>query len=91
MIYPNPASEELFISFDGEEKGMDEFSAKSSYGNSYFDYKIFNRQVILFKSGTKNDIKKRLAVNIKDVADGQYFLHIIQGKEVTKKQIIIKH
>ena len=91
MIYPNPASEELFISFDGEEKGMDEFSAKSSYGNSYFDYKIFNRQGILLKSGTKNDIKKRLAVNIKDVADGQYFLHIIQGKEVTKKQIIIKH
>ncbi|WP_449438296.1 T9SS type A sorting domain-containing protein [Pedobacter steynii] len=32
-----------------------------------------------------------MSINTSDIPNGTYFLHIFQGKEIIKKQIIIRH
>ncbi|MFD2731567.1 T9SS type A sorting domain-containing protein, partial [Pedobacter alpinus] len=76
-IYPNPANNELNLEFQ-------------NYSNTR-EIKILNdKGDILISSQTKKG-EKTLKLNTKDLKNGTYYLHITDGKETIKKQIIIAH
>ncbi|TCC99932.1 zinc-dependent metalloprotease [Pedobacter psychroterrae] len=92
VIYPNPASNELIVHFPeslDQRTDMETLSRKMAL--SKFDYKLFNNNGKLIKSENNISTSKKLSINVGDIPNGQYFMHVIQGKNVLKKQIIVNH
>ncbi|HXH99675.1 MAG TPA: T9SS type A sorting domain-containing protein [Sphingobacteriaceae bacterium] len=87
-IYPNPASQELNISF-GDTQSQ---SNKEKTGvKKDFEVKIFNDKGKVVRSAKNNSNSNLITLNTSDIENGIYSLHIIDAKEVIKKQIIIQH
>ncbi|MFC5282454.1 S8 family serine peptidase [Pedobacter alpinus] len=76
-IYPNPANNELNIEFQ-------------NYNNARDIQLLNNKGDILISSQIKKGDKKSV-LSTKEIPNGTYYLHINEGKETVKKQIIIKH
>lgn len=89
-VYPNPANTEITI-----EKGFDkkdpENVSKNNSTNQILQQtiQIFNDKGELLK--TEIIAGSKAILNIKDIPNGTYYLHITEGKETIKKQIIIEH
>ncbi|KHJ36618.1 protease 1 [Pedobacter glucosidilyticus] len=90
ITFPNPSNETLIISYKGDES----FAKTNSLKNTASEEK----HLLLFDDKgkeVKKDMMKagdtKLEWDIKNLPSGRYFLHINEGKEVIKKQIIIKH
>ncbi|MEJ7692691.1 T9SS type A sorting domain-containing protein [Daejeonella sp.] len=80
-IYPNPAADEIRVSS----------SAKSVPNTKDYEIRLYNEGGKVLKSLRSNPKVSETRMNTQDIPNGTYFLHIIEGKEVTKKQIIINH
>jgi hypothetical protein len=87
-VYPNPASNDLTIEYAPVEESSTE---KNNLSSMQKDIKLFNNKGKIMASSTMKENEVRLTLDIKNIPDGTYFLHIIEGKETVKKQIIIKH
>ncbi|WP_419801432.1 T9SS type A sorting domain-containing protein [Mucilaginibacter sp.] len=98
VSYPNPADKEMNVQYqadDSAKSSNNEQSFSSDAGseksvvNSY-DVVLYNDKGKILRSAKS---KKGEAVKLvtADIPNGNYFLHITEGKEVTKKQIIIQH
>lgn len=87
-IYPSPANNELTIEYTEQE---DEITEKLSITNINKDIKLFNGKGESMLSSIMRDNESKLVLDTSKIPDGTYYLHIIEGKETIKKQIIIKH
>jgi hypothetical protein len=84
--YPNPSSDSFVISQISPE-GTNSISQKPKKA---FDYKLFDKNGKILKQG-KSLEGEAVSIDVRNVPSENYFLHITEGKEVIKKQIIIQH
>lgn len=87
-IYPNPASQQITIEQISSSQGKGKVSLSGIWKS--FDVKIFGEKGKLITEQT-SDRQKSITIPTMFYDNGTYYLHIIQGKETVKKQIIIKH
>jgi hypothetical protein len=76
MVYPNPTSDVLNIS---------QKSIKTAYKINIYD------ETGILKMETASQKGEDLNIHTSNLSDGTYFIHIQQGKNLIRKQIIIKH
>ncbi|MGB4776353.1 MAG: T9SS type A sorting domain-containing protein [Daejeonella sp.] len=86
-IYPNPANSELTVSFSIPSTGAD----KEKKVMRDFEIKLLDEQGRIVREAKNPANSRDIRVDTREIANGTYFLHIINGKEVIKKQVIIKH
>lgn len=83
-VYPNPTSSVLSISSFAKDPTSRNLAAKRKFSVSLYNER--GKMLKSEKEGT-GDIN----LNVLDVPEGKYFLHIKEGKKVIKKQVLIKH
>lgn len=88
-IFPNPASSDLTINQVSSTKSNTK-NAKSESISGTYEVKLYNSSGRILH-GQKSLNGEGIGFNVQHIENGTYFLHIIQGKEVIKKQIIINH
>ncbi len=82
--FPNPAGSTMTITSTAKNS-KDPKPRKKPFG-----YKIYDKRGKIVKQGntaTGDDVN----VDVSDLPSDNYFLHIIDGKNTLKKQIIIRH
>lgn len=97
--YPNPADQEMTVDYQTADSSnqavtTDQTSTANSSTNSKtlnsFSVELYNDKGKVLKSG-KSANGKGVVLNTADIQNGNYFLHVKDGKEVIKKQVIIQH
>lgn len=98
-VAPNPANSSVTVSQERmkSENGQDHSGPKSTDQNSSsnlakkaFTVKFIDEKgkVLVTSDSVNGDA---VQINTASLVDGTYFLHIEQGKDIQKKQIIVKH
>jgi hypothetical protein len=87
-VYPNPAGNDLNIEYTAQE---DKTTEKLSITNNNKDIKLFNDKGEIMLSSVMKENESKLVLDTSKIPEGTYYLHITEGKETIKKQIIIKH
>lgn len=82
-IFPNPSSTQFEV-VKKHDNSIKIFEADKIFKIRLFDTKGQVLRTAEAKSG-------KAVVNIDDIPNGNYFIHIFDGKETIKKQVIIKH
>ncbi|WP_406823764.1 M12 family metallo-peptidase [Pedobacter sp. KACC 23697] len=88
-IYPNPVSQELYISSENINIASSKNRFKAKTNN--FEVKLLDNKGNQLKKGKTSAVAGNVILDVSSLPDGIYFLHIFEAKEVIKKQIIIKH
>lgn len=88
-IYPNPTDDELTVSYESTEPGIAETQHNTKSKKEY-KVELINNKGEKMRTGQSKD-SKTLTLDTKTIPNGFYFLHIIEGNNVIKKQIIIEH
>jgi hypothetical protein len=87
-VYPNPANTEVKISSAGDNNTI---AARSSQ-NGGFEVKLFNDRGNVVREGKTGGMNTgEIILQVSDLKNGTYFLHVFKDKRVTKQQIIISH
>ncbi|WP_139125874.1 esterase/lipase family protein, partial [Arcticibacter eurypsychrophilus] len=77
-IFPNPSSNEITISLkDDTQTVVDQDAVKI---DKPFEYKIYNKTGVIVKQGKSRD-GKDVKVDVGNIPDDNYFLHVIIDKE----------
>ena len=87
QVWPNPSSSVMTVSYKDGEKGSEYIQKEKKY----FSIRLYDNKSRMLRSGTNNSSDNTFTMDIQDIPDGTYFLHIIEGKKVEKRQIIIQH
>ncbi|WP_148233540.1 T9SS type A sorting domain-containing protein [Pseudopedobacter saltans] len=77
-IYPNPTNSSLNIELDSRKEMDKEIS-------------LYNDKGTKVRTNTMRKGETKTALDTRDLPNGTYFLHIKEGKETIKRQIIIQH
>lgn len=85
-ISPNPANTELNIDYTVDDK-----TESVDAGNLVPVIILFNEKGEKVSLKIIMDGKFKKTFDTRDIPNGTYYLHIIEGKETVKKQLIIKH
>lgn len=95
LVYPNPAEGELNISYfeENEASQSHTLNNEGKFGNGQpaevnFQIELYNNQEELVRSAASKSGKINL--NTTSLQPGTYFLQIRSGKEVFRKQVMIK-
>ncbi len=88
--YPNPANTELIVGYQNDNVSRQANGQRRPIDHD-FEVKLLNSEGNILKQGRTEADVKRLSLPVADVPNGTYFLHIFQGENVIKKQIVIKH
>lgn len=93
-IYPNPATDYITISKEELESETAEVENPEPWVKSAspsLEVKLYNLTGLLMCEGKIGPTQKEVTLNTKNLRDDNYVLHIIEGENITKKQIIVKH
>ncbi len=85
-VYPNPSNTYLTIEY---LPGAD--SSKSMAAPASKNIELLNGKGEIVKAGKLEKGKSKIILDTSELPDGTYYLHIKDGKETIKKQVIIKH
>ncbi len=88
IIYPNPS-----IGIVNVEQSLNEALKKKNNDEiktNPFEIKIFNEKGEVVSS-SKSEEAKKVSLSTQSLSNGTYYIHIIEGKKVIKKQLIVKH
>lgn len=87
-IYPNPSSSDLTVEFIPED-GIIPSDSTSSSGSSTFEFSavLFDSYGQKRKSSTSSNSK--IAIDIRDVPKGLYFLHVSSNGNIVIRQILV--
>lgn len=88
VVYPNPSSTELKVAYktDSEVSNTSKSSDKSS-----LSIKLLNKKGEVLKERNAKASDKEIVLQVADIPNGIYYLHIYEGKKVTKQQVVIAH
>ena len=90
--YPNPANTQLTVSYAPSALNTsDGVEPMPSSEIKQFEAELYDYKGNKVRTSKNKLNEKDIVINTQDLPNGTYFLHIIDGKEVTKKQIIIQH
>lgn len=87
VTYPNPASNTMTVTQSNQESRRTSSEIKSK---EPFSIQLLNVRGQVLRSAESRD-GNDIVIPTDKIMDGNYFLHIIQGKDKTRKQIVIKH
>ncbi|RWU07373.1 T9SS type A sorting domain-containing protein [Pedobacter chitinilyticus] len=87
MVYPNPSSSELKIS----QKLVEDVGSAKKMGSNIFSVKLLNEKGKILKAGKVNANSREIVLQVADIPNGIYYLHIYEGKNVKKQQVVISH
>lgn len=96
MAYPNPAGSSMTITSMGGAAKVNKTGEAQSQSVSFpkqktpFKYQIFDSKGHILRQGTSAH-GDDLNVDVRDIPNNTYYLHIIVGTNSIKKQIIIHH
>lgn len=94
-MYPNPVSDTFTVAYSPEQPAGEGSASKSARSESEskldFEVKVFTDKGSLVKSFRNERNGKNLSFSMADLPNGNYFIHVINDKKVTKKQIIVQH
>ncbi|MFC4213151.1 T9SS type A sorting domain-containing protein [Pedobacter lithocola] len=91
VVYPNPASNELRIGYKKIGATADQTKNNDLKEEKDFSVKLFNKNGVLLKEAKTTAINKEIQLQVSDLPNDTYFLHILQDKEIIKKQVIVQH
>jgi len=88
-IGPNPTSETFEIIREDQSTITAQTSSSTSYPNQFnnFEVKLYNEYSQIVRIGKSNQNKVKL--DVKELPEGMYYIHIRSGTQVIKKQVII--
>jgi hypothetical protein len=91
VIYPNPANSSMTVTNNSIPATMD--ASGNPNGNVPQSYRIlvYNDKGQILKSAQNANGNASINIGTADLANGNYFLHIMQGKNVIEKQIVVQH
>jgi hypothetical protein len=87
-VYPNPASTELTISYPVNEKNG---IPNNTNTPKDFKIKLLNNKGQILKSAASGKAGSKVVLPVSDIPNGTYFLHLQQGNNLTRQQIIVQH
>lgn len=87
-VYPNPASEDITITYT--EERLQEFE-RLNQPIPEFEINFYNEKGLLMLNAKSREGQRELHFDTRNLPNGNYFLHIQQGRQVVKEQIIIQH
>ena len=87
---PNPASNELNIYYEKSTNYSSSYNLIEKIDKRTFEAKLIDNQNNILRVA-KSKIDDRIVFNTSDIPNGTYFLHVKEGKEIIKQQIIIQH
>ena len=94
-IYPNPASTEVNVSniiAEGSSSDTRNIEGASiGAAKEAFLVQLFDDKGKLIRSAKNPKGSNGIQLNVAEVPNGTYFLHVLKGKETTRQQIIINH
>ncbi len=85
---PNPVDDELKVYYT--EEMIQEFNRLNT-SLPEFEIRLYNEKGLQVISQQSREGEPLITIDTRDLANGYYFLHIQQGDQITKKQIIIQH
>jgi len=96
--YPNPADKEMNVQYQAEnsstasenKKILTSDAVSSPSSAKSYNVILYNDKGKILRS-SKSEKGEAVKLNTADIPNGNYFLHILEGKETTKKQVIIQH
>ncbi len=87
-VYPNPSNTYLTIEY---LPGADSNQSSKSMAPASKNIELLNGKGEIVKAGKLEKGKSKIILDTSELPDGTYYLHIKDGKETIKKQVIIKH
>jgi hypothetical protein len=93
-IYPNPATDYITISLEeleSETAASENTASRVIPPSPSFEVKLYSLTGVLICEGKAKINEKKIILNTSNLKNDNYILHIIEGKNSTKKQIIVKH
>lgn len=96
VAYPNPANNEVFLTPDlGDQRSASLETAKKKTTADKVkincDVSVFNDKGQLLKHVKSGDANAGIQINVSDMPNGTYFLHVKEGTKIIKKQLIVQH
>lgn len=96
VVYPNPSNKEITIAAEYQSDNLIPNYQNSEFGKQIlapilYDVVLYDNKsnkVIVQKNSMLNN---NITLNTQNLPDGNYFLHIIDGKEKIIKQIVMQH
>ncbi|MCD7850805.1 MAG: T9SS type A sorting domain-containing protein [Parabacteroides sp.] len=90
MVYPSPASQTLYVDFSSIDDQAQALSATAKQLKNY-DIRLFNTQGSLVR--TAQSAGERISLDVSGLPNGNYFLHIYDGKgeKPVVQQIVVSH
>jgi Secretion system C-terminal sorting domain len=86
-IYPNPSGNQLTVSYSSPSQN----EAAAEPGMKDFEIKLVNDKGRVIQQAKSMRESNSITIDTRNVSNGTYFLHITEGKETVKKQVIIQH
>jgi hypothetical protein len=87
-IYPNPVNDYVTISLENT-KAEKRAPSPASTSSATYDITLYDNQGQLRRSATLKE--GPLQLSTANLPEGEYYIHVSQGKELFTKRIIIKH
>jgi hypothetical protein len=93
-VYPNPANNTLKISNEITSSATQvnaDLPLDMPTTSTNFEVKLFDDKAKLVLNDDNLSESKEVILDTQKIPNGTYYLHITQGKDIIKKQIIIQH
>ncbi|WEK19818.1 MAG: S8 family serine peptidase [Candidatus Pedobacter colombiensis] len=91
VVYPNPSNTELKIRYQTTDKSGKAIITTTEKDTQNFSVKLLNKLGKVLKEGKTTLMSKDITLQVADLPNDTYFLHIYEGKNITKKQVVIWH
>lgn len=90
-IYPNPANNELIVSYDTQQKNNKNNKSLSDLSNA-INIRLVDDKGKVLREDKILQTEKTVSLNTETIPPGIYYLHILQSnRKIIKRQIVIKH
>ncbi|TZF85713.1 T9SS type A sorting domain-containing protein (plasmid) [Pedobacter sp. BS3] len=86
-IYPNPANTELTIGYPATAKA----ATSQKLMMPEFSVKLLDDKGRILKTSKTIKESENLVLPVADIPNGTYYLHIKQGRNLTRQQVVIYH
>lgn len=92
LVFPNPSDGVINVSIRDSDKSSSSISSLSTNENLSFDkIEIFDASGLKAHQQKFGNGIKQTSINISDLPNGVYFMHIYNKKKITKQKIVVQH
>ncbi len=91
VIYPNPADNTMTVTNNNIPATTDASGNSTGIVPQSYQIIVYNNTGNILRSAQNANGNSSITFATGDIANGNYFLHVIQGNNVIEKQIIIQH